>query len=137
MIGLSVATSAQFKFGGGLQFFEDLGIQGRAHNVFSEDIAGQGTFNYYFSSGFSSWSIDADVHYHGLDLGEVESFALAPFAGLNIFRVSAFGVSASDVGLNLGIIGTLPISDGLELYIEPKIVIGGGSGFAISGGVYF
>jgi len=137
MIGLSVITSAQFKFGAGAQFFNDFGLQGKAHNVFSDEIAGQGTFSYYFSSGFTSWGIDADVHYYGLELGEVESFALAPFAGLNFFSVSAFGVSNSDIGLNLGISATLPLDGGLEIYIEPKIVIGGGDGFAISGGVYF
>jgi len=138
MIGLSVITSAQFKFGGGVQFFDgEFGLQAKANNAFTEDFTGQGTFSYYFVSGATFWGIDADVHYFGFDLGDLESFALAPFAGLNILTASAGGFSNTNLNLNIGINGTLPLDSGLEVYIEPKIVIGNGSGFAISGGVYF
>ena len=139
MIGLSVITSAQFKFGGGVQLLDgEFGIQAKANNSFTEEFSGQSTFSYYFTSGFSLWGIDADVHYYGFELGDLESFALAPFAGLNFTTISALGVSDSEIGINIGVNGTLPLDGGLEVYLEPKIIIGGGfNGFAISGGVYF
>ena len=139
MIGVSIVTSAQLKFGAGVQVYDRFGVQGKVHNTFSEEISGQASLSYYFISGVTFWGIDADVHYYGLDLGDIESFAIAPFAGLNFARFSALGVGGSDIGLNLGIIGTLPLDNGLEVYLEPKIVIGGARSteFAIGGGVYF
>ncbi|MFT6808983.1 MAG: hypothetical protein ACJA01_002215 [Saprospiraceae bacterium] len=130
---LAITGSAQFKFGAGVGLLEGrFGVQAKAHNTFTEDFAGQGSFTYYFESGATVWSLDLDVHYKGFNIGDVEGFSLAPFAGLNIYRVSA-----SATGLNVGINGTLPITDSLDLYIEPKIVIGGAGSFGIAAGVYF
>ncbi|MFT4568434.1 MAG: hypothetical protein ACI9FN_003403 [Saprospiraceae bacterium] len=139
---LAITGSAQFKFGAGVGLLEGrFGVQAKAHNTFTEDFAGQGSFTYYFESGATVWSLDLDVHYKGFNIGDVEGFSLAPFAGLNIYRVSVsagnFNVGASATGLNVGINGTLPITDSLDLYIEPKIVIGGAGSFGIAAGVYF
>ena len=138
MIGVSIVTSAQLKFGAGVQVYDRFGVQGKVNNVFTEEISGQASFAYYFASGITFWGIDTDVHYFGLDLGNIESFAIAPLAGLNFARFSVIGGGFS-VGLNLGIVGTLPLDNGLEVYVEPKIVIGGARSteFAIGGGVYF
>ena len=46
-------------------------------------------------------------------------------------------LSSGTTNLNLGVNGTLPLDGRLEVYIEPKIVIGSGSGFAIAAGVLF
>lgn len=136
---LSFTGEAQVKFGAGAQIILDgfsVGVGGRALYEINEDFAVQGGFHYYFED-FTAWTIDADVHYRGFDLGDVEGFRLSPFAGLNRFQVSVAGFGAGTTNLNLGINGTLPLSGGLELYIEPKIIIGNGGSFAIAGGVYF
>jgi len=141
---LAVTGSAQFKFGaqaglltgGGGSF----GVGAKGHYTINEDFAGQGSFTYYFED-FTAWSLDLDVHYSGFDIGDVESFSLTPFAGLNIYSVSVdtgFGnFGASSTNLNLGVNGTMPLSGNLSFFVEPKIIIGGGSGFAIAAGVYF
>ncbi len=141
----TVTGFSQFKFGAGANMIFDgsfFGVGARAHNTFTEDFAGQASFHYYFESGFTVWTLDLDVHYSGFELGDVESFSLTPFAGINIFNVSAdtglgFGVSASSTNLNLGLNGTMPLTESLDLYIEPKIIIGNGGSFAIAAGVYF
>ena len=135
-VALSFTASAQLKFGAGINILNDLGVQGKVHNTFSEKVAGQGSFTYFFVSNATVWNLDLDVHYSGFDIGDVESFALTPFAGFNVFGVSAFGISTTDIGLNIGINGTMPLS-GMQLYIEPKIVINNGTDFAIAAGVYF
>lgn len=138
VMAFGMTGMAQFKFGaGGTLLDGSFGIQGKAHNTFSETIAGQATFNYFFESGVTLWGIDADVHYTGFNIGDVEGFKIAPFAGLNILRASVAGFSSGTTNLNLGVNGTLPMDSGLELYVEPKFVLGDGSGFGLSVGVYF
>ena len=146
-MGVMASTGlAQFKpgaqaalwTGNGGQF----GIGAKGHYQINEDFAGQGSFTYYFESDITIWTLDLDVHYSGFDIGDVESFRLTPFAGLNFYNVSAdtglgFSVSGSSTNLNLGINGTMPLGDSLEFFVEPKIVIGGGSAFAVAAGVYF
>lgn len=143
---LSVTGFSQFKFGAGAGLIFDggsFGLGARGHYTVNEDYAGQGTFTYYFESNISLWTLDLDVHYSGFNIGDVESFRLTPFAGLNVYSVSlddvvpGFDASDTDIGLNLGLNGTMPLSGGLELYIEPKIIIGGGSSLALAAGVYF
>jgi hypothetical protein len=133
-------TSAhgQLKFGAGINLLNDIGIQGKVHNVFSETIAGQGSFTLFFSSGATIFNIDLDAHYYAFDLGDLESFALTPFAGINIFSSSGENNSGrTDIGLNLGINGTLQLTETLELYVEPRIVINNGTDFGLAAGVYF
>lgn len=135
---------SQFKFGAGANLIFDggsFGIGARGHYTVNEDYAGQGSFHYYFESGLNLWTIDLDVHYSGFNIGDVESFRLSPFAGLNIYSVSVDGLGAigsnTDVGINIGLNGTMPLSNGMELYIEPKFIIGGPSSLALAAGVYF
>jgi hypothetical protein len=136
---LSTSAFSQLKFGAGAGLILDgtlFGVGGRGHYTINEDFAGQGTFTYYFED-VSVWTLDLDVHYSGFNLGDVESFRLTPFAGLNIFRASVLGFGATDTGINLGLNGTMPLTGSLDLYVEPKIIIGGGSSIAIAAGVYF
>ena len=128
---------SQFKVGAGANFIFDggaLGIGGRSHYTINEDFAAQGSFHFYFDS-FVDWTLDFDVHYSGFDLGDLEGFRLTPFAGLGI--INAGGNFGSSGNLNLGIQGLTPITESLDLYIEPKIIIGDGSTLAIAAGVYF
>lgn len=138
VVALAAAGSAQFKFGAGASLLDgSFGVQGKAHNTFTDDFAGQGSFTYFFESGITLFAVDLDVHYSGFNLGDVESFKLAPFAGLNILRASVAGFSSGSTNLNIGINGTMPLTDTMDLYVEPKFVIGNGSGFGVSVGVYF
>ncbi len=140
IFAISASGYAQFKFGAGANLIFDgssFGLGARAHYTINEDFAGQASFHYYLKeSDLSLTTIDLDVHYSGFDLGDVESFSLTPFAGLNIARASAFGISASTTNINVGINGTMPLG-GLDLYVEPKFIIGNGGSFAIAAGVYF
>ena len=130
---------SQLKFGAGANLLFDgtlFGVGGRVQYAINEDFAAQGGLN-IFLDDVADYMIDLDVYYSGFELGDVEGFSLTPFAGLNIFRASVLGFGATDTGLTLGIQGLLPITDGLNLYVEPRLYLGGGDGFGISAGVYF
>ena len=130
---------SQLRFGAGANFTFDnslLGVGGRMMYDINEDFAAQGQFS-LFLDDVADFIIELDVYYKGLDLGDVEGFQLTPFAGLNIFRASVLGFGASDTGLTLGLQGLSPLTDSMDLYVEPKIYLGGGSSFAIAAGVYF
>lgn len=134
----SFSAEAQFKFGAGISFLvSELGFGARGHYTIDDQFAGQASFNYYLQSGITLWDLNLDVHYSGFDIGDVESFALTPFAGINFFNASVLGISASTTNLNIGVNGTMPLTDSLDLYIEPKITIGNGGAFGIAAGVYF
>ncbi len=132
------ASSAQTKFGAGgvlnLDNINSIGVQGKVHYTINEDFAGQGSFTYYFED-FTLWALDLDAHYSGFDLS-LGDFVIRPFAGLQIIRASVAGFGNSDVNINIGVNGTKDLGN-LELYIEPKLVIGSGSALNIAGGVYF
>ena len=136
-------NAQEFKFGAQGQLLFDgsfFGVGGKGHYTFNDQFAGQASFTYYFEE-VTVWTLDLDVHYSGFEIGDVESFRLTPFAGLNIFNVSVdtgFGsASASTTNLNLGMNGTMPLGDSLEFFLEPKIIIGSGGTFALAAGVYF
>ena len=142
-IFLSASAFGQFKFGAGvsLELVDLFGISGKAHYTVNEDFAGQASFSYFFED-FTVWALDLDVHYSGFDIGDVEGFSLTPFAGLQVGTISVdlggFGdASNTDIGLNIGIAGVIAITDSLDLFIEPKLTIGGLEGVFLSGGVYF
>ncbi len=138
VFAMGYSAQAQTKFGAGASFLDGLfGVGARAHNSFTEDFAGQASFHYYFESLVNVYSIDLDVHYSGFDLGDVESFAITPFAGLNFFRAAQNGIGGTNTNLNVGVNGTMPLTDTLDLYIEPKFIIGRISSFGVSAGVYF
>ncbi len=142
VFAFSYSGLAQFQFGaqaglttgsGGL-----FGVGAKGHYTINEQFAGQASFTYYFETG-TVWALDLDVHYSGFEIGDVESFSLTPFAGLNILTFSSglgFG-SFSSTNVNIGMNGRLPLSGNLEFFVEPKLVLGGGSGFVVAAGVYF
>lgn len=135
---LSSNAFGQIKFGAGvsLQVADLFGVGGRAHYTINEKFAAQAGVNIWLEE-FFDYSIDLDAYYQGFDIGDLEGFSLTPFAGLNIARYSVLGFGDTQVGLNIGLQGLLSLTGSLDLYIEPKLVIGGLDGFYISGGVYF
>ncbi len=136
---LSTSGFSQLKFGAGANFLFDgsfLGVGGRAMYEINEDFSAQGQFTLLLDD-IADYVIELDVYYNGFDLGDVEGFQLTPFAGLNVFRASVFGIGASDTGLTIGLQGRTPLTGSIELYVEPKIYLGGAGTFAIAGGVYF
>lgn len=113
------------------------GIQGKAVYNINDDWGAAGAFTYHLED-FINYTIDLDAQYKALEVSE--SFNLAPIAGLSITSFDTFGiagVSGTDTGINLGAFITFGSEDSLNFYVEPKIVIGGGDGFAVSGGVMF
>lgn len=131
----------QLNFGaGGQVLFEGtaIGAQGKALYEWDDTWRGAGSFTLYFDNVFD-WAIDLDAHYKLLKVSD--NFDLAPLAGLNLTRasVSAFGVSVgdTDVNINLGAFVDFVPSDSYHIYVEPKIIIGGGSALVISGGILF
>ena len=145
VMAFGMTGMAQFKFGAGAQLITNggaFGVGGKGHYTITDEWAGQGSFHIMFDEA-ANWTLDLDAHYSGFDIGDVEGFSLAPFAGINIISFGGGNIagvnlpSFTDTNINLGINGTLPISDGLSVYIEPKIILGSGSGFVIGAGVYF
>ncbi len=131
---LALTGTSQVKFGAGLSLLDsNFGVQGKAHYTLNDQFAPQASFSYFFESGVTLWALDLDLHYSGFEIGDVESFRITPFAGLNFYRVSSFGTT----NLNLGVNGTMPLTDTMDLYIEPKITIGNGGTFGLAAGVYF
>jgi len=130
---------SQFKLGAGANIVFDggvLGLGGRAMYDIDDQFAVQGQFNFALDN-FVDFFIEGDLFYKGLELGDLEGFHLTPFAGINFFRGSIGSQGFTDTGLTIGLQGVTPLDGGLELYVEPKIYLGGGSSFAIAGGVYF
>lgn len=131
------ASSAQFKFGaGGALNFDgtSLGVTGKGHYTVNEEFAGQGSFTYYFEN-VTLWALDLDVHYSGFEL-EAAEFVISPFAGLNFFHVEVLGFGDTSTNLNIGVNATKDLGS-LQLFIEPKLILGSGSSLNVAGGVYF
>ncbi len=135
----------QFKLGLGIAHdFDDKfsALGGKLHYTVNSDYAGQVGVHYFFpKSGVSAFVIDTDVHFYGIKIGEVGGFHVAPLAGLNIvrFKTSAGSISSSktNLGINLGFHGNIPITDKLSIYLEPKFVLDGLDNFVLSAGVFF
>jgi len=132
-----LTASAQFKGGVGVSFQIDgtlFGVTGKGHYAINDDFAGQTSFTYYFNE-LTIWALDFDVHYAGFEL-DVADFAISPFAGLNIYRFGTGLFSLSSTNINIGVNATKEMGS-IELFIEPKISLGGGTSLNLAAGVYF
>ena len=143
IVFIGVSGFSQFKFGAGANLLFDggyFGLSGKGHYTINEQYAAQASFTYFFED-FTVWNLDLDVHYDGFNIGDLEGFRLTPFAGLNVFRtdITVGNISGgdTDINLNLGMNGTINLTESLDLYVEPKFILGDGSTFGIAAGVYF
>lgn len=142
LIGTS-SYSQEFKFGAGisLELVDLFGISGKAQYMVNEDFAGQASFTFFLEDPGTWWALDLDVLYGGFDIGDVEGFSITPFAGLQVasfsIDIGLGSASDTDIGINLGVQALIDITDSLELFIEPKVTLGGFEGVYLAGGVFF
>lgn len=108
-----------------------LGVQAKALVGFADDWRLVGAYTYFFQDN-ASYSIDADIHYELITLGE--STNIFPFAGLNF---GDYG-GEFDIGINLGLFSDFRVSDNkMHIYLEPKYLFTGSNTFVMSAGVMF
>jgi hypothetical protein len=88
------------------------------------------SFDYYFVSGGSLWSLNFDVKYRP----PTRYGAWYLGGGLNYSHASANGNGASDTGLNL-LTGLEGRRGRMRPYVEGKFILGDGSAFQLVGGV--
>ncbi len=88
------------------------------------------SFDYYFVSGGSLWSLNFDVKYRPPT--NYRAWYLG--GGLNYSHASAGGASASNTGLNL-LTGLEGRRGRARPYVEGKFILDNGSSFQIVGGV--
>lgn len=88
------------------------------------------SFDYYFVSGGSLWSLNVDVKYRPPT--PYRAWYLG--GGLNYSHASAGGVGASTTGLNL-LTGLEGRRGAVRPYVEAKLIIDNGSSFQIVGGL--
>ena len=88
------------------------------------------SFDYYFVSGGSLWSLNFDIKYRPPTT--YRAWYLG--GGLNWSHASANGNGTSDTGLNL-LTGLEGRRGRARPYIEGKFILSGGSSFQIVGGV--
>jgi len=88
------------------------------------------TFDYYFVSGGSLWSLNFDVKYRPPTVYQ----AWYVGGGLNWSHASSGGVSGSDTNLNL-FTGLEGRRGRTRPYVEGKFILGNGSSFQIVGGI--
>lgn len=126
--------SAQFKLGGGLNYIEkpsSIGIQAKALFGINEHLAMAGDAGYYITKG-SQYDLNANLLWRALDVNGV--FKLYPEGGIGFYQVKD---EELDIGINLGLFSYFPVTDTLDLYIEPKVMIGSANSFALAAGVFF
>lgn len=133
-IGSLSVSHAQLNFGAGAQLIFDgsvFGVQGKVlYKNLTDQIDLSGSFTLYLEDGID-WAIDVDAQYQ---LTETDAgIRLYPFAGVNILKSFA----NTDIGINLGFGGRMKLTDSLDLYVEPKIILNNGSSLAVTAGVFF
>jgi outer membrane protein X len=127
---------SQTQFGGGISFVASdgsaIGVGLKTAFDVTDNLRLGPSFNYYFESG-SSYSVDADLQYKLATIGD--NTLIYPFTGLNFANLNGLGV---EVGVNLGVHANFPVTDILNVYIEPKYVtLSDADGFAIAAGIFF
>lgn len=109
---------------------EDLLLGAQLSWPITPQVALYPTFDYYFVSGGSLWSLNFDLKYRP----PTRYGAWYVGGGLNYSRASSGGVSGSDTGLNL-LTGLEGRRGRTRPYVEGKFILGDGSSFQLVGGV--
>ena len=97
---------------------------------FTPDLALYPSFDYYFRSGGSLWSLNVDLKYRP----PTRYGAWYVGGGLNWTHSRAGGVSGSNTNLNL-LTGLEGRRGRTRPYVEGKFILGNGSAFQIVGGI--
>jgi|GEM_PF-1324123 len=126
----------QTQFGGGISFVSSsnsaIGVGLKTAFDVTESLRAAPSFHYYFEEG-TFFSIDADIQFKLATIGD--NTLIFPFAGLNFAKTE--GLDA-ELGINLGVHANFPVSDFLNVYLEPKFVLLSDlDGFAIAAGIFF
>ncbi len=144
-VGLSSNTTAQvvqegdITAGGGLTFTTgvsgasgEIGIGGNGSYSITDEIRAGGEIVYYLGDfGFTVFNIEGHYIFQNED-----DLVIYGLAGIGIWRWSAFGLSTSTSGLNLGA-GLEYELDSITLFGEAKLSTIGGTPIGLSGGVRF
>ncbi|HET8712567.1 MAG TPA: hypothetical protein VFM23_02660 [Gemmatimonadales bacterium] len=109
---------------------DDLLLGAQLTYPITPDVALYPTFDYYFVSPGSLWSLNFDLKYRP----PTRYGAWYVGGGLNYSHASSGGVSGSDTGLNL-LTGLEGRRGRTRPYVEGKFILSGGSSFQIVGGV--
>lgn len=148
-------TNAQLQLGGGLGYgtqIESVGITVKGNYPFNEQWEGSGSFGYFFPNTGTEflelryWELNADGHYI---VKSTEKYTFYPLAGLNIAGISwdyenlpstpfiPTDNSDTEIGLNIGVGGTLIFSESLSGYAEIKYTLSGYDQLIANVGVLF
>lgn len=131
------SASAQLKFGAGLNSnFDQTAIAVKAYFPVQEQWGGQISANLFLASG-SPWMLDADAHYVLIRDDGGEGLQFSGFGGIHIVNGFAGLNKDTEMGLNLGGHVHFPVSDNLDVYIEPKVTVISDGEFYLAAGVYF
>ncbi len=130
----SFQAFAQFKVGAGLNyttFRPAWAAQIKTSIPLGDKWAIGGTGDFFFISE-GGWDINIDAQYRLVELGNVP---IMPFAGVNF---TDFKESEFSTGINLGVLTYFPITDMLDLYLEPKylLISSNANGLVVSAGVF-
>lgn len=130
---LGSVAFGQTKFGAGVAYFNDLGIQGRAKLDLGDKLGAIPSLTYYFGD-FTSIGVDGVVTY---DVATVSEFPIYALGGLNWTRVSSGGFSNSELGINLGAGTEINTNIYVELRYLSFLCDGCGSDLGFNVGYYF
>ena len=140
---LGLAAHAQKKgdqaFGVNLSYADDLetvGLGVKYQYSFTKRIRGEASFDYFLEKNeLNVWDLNANVHYlFPLD----KKFTLYPLAGVTFVHASAFSVSDSNFGINLGGGGSYEIDSKWRANVEMKYqAFDGGGQFVPSIGLAY
>ncbi len=126
----------QISLGGGLETnFTSTGLKAQAKIGVNEKFSGQVSFAYFVNNSNPSM-LNFDVHYLLTTAGDSDAITISGLGGLNYWSSGITGVSA-ELGINIGANITFPITDKLDMFIEPKVTAINTGDFFLALGVYF
>lgn len=131
---ISNFSFAQFKFGAGLGYLENgnqFSLQAKTAVGITNELMLGGSYNYYLSSA-NQYDVNVDAMWRIIDINR--TVYIYPFGGLHFIKPNNTRI---DIGINLGLFSYFPITEKLELYIEPKYILGSARSFSLSAGVFF
>lgn len=136
---LSAAASAQtdrFHIGPQIAYdfdIEDIGLGVQFGVPIARRLEFYPSFMVYLVDPGSFWNLNADLKYR---IASSQPHWLYVGTGLNISRSSAGGASNTDAGLNL-FAGAESLKGRIHPFVEPRLILGGGSRFQIAAGLNF